>query len=376
MSRFIPWLGLAIGLSACATFAQTLTCAHRTTDGAIAIANLDDQIARTAGSAASIDLLLARSRFLGDYDALDAAIRLAEHHQGTGQDGLRAAQAHAAEHRFALAMEELTAAEHAGMEPARTDALRASILVASGHADAAIDMLQAQAANHPGYAAHSALAVAYAELGRYAQADAFYERALADLDTTSPFPYAWLYFARGVMWAEQAGDVRRGARFYAQALSCLPDFVAANVHMAEIEVARGELSMAAQRLQQVLRRSSEPEAMALFGVVHARMGATGVADEWIESARARYATLLQQHPLAFADHAAEFYLGAGDDAEHAWQLASQNLANRETRRALSLALRAALAAGHRVEADELLERARGRFGQAFTIRALLEPPRQ
>jgi hypothetical protein len=27
--------------------------------------------------------------------------------------------------------------------------------------------------------------------------------ALADLDTTSPFPYAWVLFARGVLWAEE-----------------------------------------------------------------------------------------------------------------------------------------------------------------------------
>jgi tetratricopeptide (TPR) repeat protein len=364
MKALIPRLGLVMGLMACDAFAHSLRCAqHSTTDSAIAIANLDDQIARVAGSTASIELLLARSRFLGDYDALGQAIGLAEHHPGSGEDWLRAAQAHAAEHRFALALEDLAAAERAGMHPARIEAARASILVASGHADAAIGWLEAQASSHPGYAAYSSLAIAYAELGRYARADALYARALADLDTTSPFPYAWLHFARGVMWAEQAGDPDRGARFYALALSCVPQFAAANIHMAEIDVARGDLPTAAQRLKQVLGRSPEPEAMALLGVIQIRMGHRAQGEALIEEAQARYTSLLHRHPLAFADHAAEFYLGPGNHAERAWQLAWQNLGNRETRRAFALAIEAAHRSGHSVQADELLKRARKRFGK-------------
>src|ERR1700681_3472704 len=54
-------------------------------------------------------------------------------------------------------------------------------------------------------------------------------------------------------------------------------------------------------------------------------------------AGAGFEALLARHPLAFADHAAEFYLGAGANPERAWVLAEQNLAARPTDRAFGLA---------------------------------------
>jgi hypothetical protein len=65
----------------------------------------------------------------------------------------------------------------------------------------------------------------------------------------------------------------------------------------------------------------------------------------IAAARQRFEALLARQPLAFADHAAEFYLGAGADPARAWLLAQQNLANRATDRAIALELRAAQATG-------------------------------
>ncbi len=52
-----------------------------------------------------------------------------------------------------------------------------------------------------------------------------------------------------------------------------------------------------------------------------------------------------RHPLAFADHAAERYLGPGADPGRAWVLAPQNLAARQTTRAFALAIAAACATG-------------------------------
>ncbi|MCY1020079.1 hypothetical protein [Pyxidicoccus sp. MSG2] len=62
--------------------------------------------------------------------------------------------------------------------------------------------------------------------------------------------------------------------------------------------------------------------------------------------------------LAFAEHAAEFYLGPGADAERAWVLAQQNLAGRQTDRALTLALEAARATGRQREVCALAARVR------------------
>lgn len=77
-------------------------------------------------------------------------------------------------------------------------------------------------------------------------------------------------------------------------------------------------------------------------------------------ARARFESLLERHPQALADHAAEFYLGPGEDPERAWILAQANLAVRATDCAVTLALPAAR------EACELLARLRTRSGAATT----------
>ena len=70
-------------------------------------------------------------------------------------------------------------------------------------------------------------------------------------------------------------------------------------------------------------------------------------------ARRRFEALLARHPAAFADHAAEFYLGPGRDPQRAWTWARANLSERGTRRAYELAIRAAEATGRAGEALNL-----------------------
>ena len=67
---------------------------------------------------------------------------------------------------------------------------------------------------------------------------------------------------------------------------------------------------------------------------------------------------MEQHPEAFADHAAEFWLAAGGDPEKALSLAQRNLEVRRTPRAYELVLQAALAAEETAVACDAAERAR------------------
>ena len=60
-----------------------------------------------------------------------------------------------------------------------------------------------------------------------------------------------------------------------------------------------------------------------------------------------FEALLEKHPLAFADHGAEFYAGSGNDARRALELARINVANRPTLRAFEQAHAIAIAAGDR-----------------------------
>jgi hypothetical protein len=140
------------------------------------------------------------------------------------------------------------------------------------------------------------------------------------------------------MWAEQAHDAPRGAPHLERALDYLPQFVAANLHLAEIETARGDTAAALGRLARIAD-SGDPEVLALLGRLHAAENPARGARE-IEVARTRFEALLARQPLAFADHAAEFYLGAGADADRAWHLATANYAERKTSRARELLDRA------------------------------------
>jgi len=316
-----------------------------TTNGPLALRNLDQLIEQQGSEPASLELLLLRMQFTADYRVLDRIEALTAEPPLDGPTRLRHAQARAAAHRFADALEELDRAERDGVPARLLQSRRASVLVATGHAAQALPALQDQAARRPGFATLCSLARAYAALGRLDAADTLYAQALRDLDTTSPFPYAAVAFARGQMWSEQGGDTGRGAELYRQALRAMPDYPAANVHLAEIEIANGELSAAGARLQRIAAASDEPEAVALLGALHVRQGRREAGRAEIAHARWRYEILLSAHPQAFADHAAEFYLGAGRDAKRAWYWASVNLRERQTRRAYALAIRAARAHG-------------------------------
>jgi tetratricopeptide (TPR) repeat protein len=325
-----------------------------TTTSAIAIANLDQQVRQAGNEAGVEELLLVRSRFLADYEALDRASALGEGRHATARELLLRARTRAAVHRFADALADVEAAESAGAKPDEIAALRASILVAMGRATEVIPLLEANLVRHSGFASRSALAVAYAAVGRIDDADRLYAEALSSLDTTLPFPYAWIYFARGSMWSEQGGDQARAELLYAQALKYVPEFVTANIHLAEIEALRGDNESAIELLENVVQSSHEPEARALLGALHFRTGDSERGSREIEEARTGYELLLSRDPLAFADHGAEFYLGPGRDPERAWVLAQQNLANRQTPRAAALAIKAAEASGHYADACALL----------------------
>ncbi|MGA8221293.1 MAG: DUF4331 family protein [Candidatus Acidiferrales bacterium] len=327
-----------------------------TTSSMIAIANLDQQIAQLRDEVGVEQLLLLRSRFLGDYDALGRASSLGEARSATARELLLRARTRSAVHRFADSLADLAAAQRAGANATDVAALHGSLLVATGHAADVIPQLEASLHTHPGFASRGALAGAYAAVGRFEDADRLYAEALGNLDTTLPFPYAWMWFARGLMWGEQAGDQARAEAMYRRAVYYLPEFVPANIHLAELEVARGDVRSAMARLERVVQLSNDPESLALLGVLHVRTGEPIRGAQEVAQARLRYESLLAAHPLAFSDHGAEFYLGPGSDPQRAWVLAQGNLANRQTERAAALAIKAAEASGHYLEASALLRK--------------------
>jgi tetratricopeptide (TPR) repeat protein len=311
--------------------------AATTTNGDVALANLDLLIAQHDEPAGAEDLLLTRSRFFADYDALRRAARLADEPAADATALVRRARVRAAVHRFSEALDDVRAAEAHGVAPADTLLLRASIASALARVQPLLPELESLARDTPSYAAFGALAAAYASVSRFQDADRAFQDALDRLDTTSPFPYAYLWFARGTMWAEQAHDPDRGESGLRRALDYLPGYVQANIHLAELEIAHGERDSAGRRLARIAG-SREPELLALLARL--RADAPDHAAPQVDAARARFDSLLGALPLAFADHAAEFYLAEGNDPERALVLARLNVSNRDTPRARDLLERA------------------------------------
>src|SRR5260221_7998274 len=145
MRRLRSWaLGLGVVLAACSgsKAASGVEVQYLTTAGAIAIENLDQQIAQRGDEAGIEELLLVRSRFLGDYEALDRASIIAEEGSKTAGALLRRARVRSAVHRFADALGDVAAAERAGASGDEILGRRPSCLVATGHAPVRVRELQ------------------------------------------------------------------------------------------------------------------------------------------------------------------------------------------------------------------------------------------
>jgi tetratricopeptide (TPR) repeat protein len=321
------------------------------TDGTIAAINL--QSARRGGWArfqqdrclpgvaeALLDLERFAAQFLGDLDALDRLERLAMQFSCV-DDSSRAALIQAAVastvHRFRDARTHLERAlllggarevierqwlaidQACGVRLDAVEASRRRIAAASGRLEDLVPF-----------------AAVLGDLERFAEADAIYRQALQVYDGVSPFPLAWVCFQLGMLWGElvPVPDPGLAAHWYRRAIELLPGYVGARVHLAEICMNRCQLG-AAQSLLHPTLASRDPEGRWRLADVLNAQGSAEAARVQLEAARLEFEVLLEKHPLAFADHAAEFYAGSGHNTPRALQLARDNVANRPTRRALA-----------------------------------------
>jgi tetratricopeptide (TPR) repeat protein len=193
-------------------------------------------------------------------------------------------------------------------------------------------------------------AVALGRLGRAAEGDRLFERAISLERAPTAFARAWRSFERGAMW-DRAGDSERARRHYRAALEVLPQHAHAAAHLASsLPPAEAEVI-----LQRVLEVGDDPELMASLADVR-DAHKPGSGDTLRREARRRYDTLVEQHPLAFADHAGWFYLAQGD-VDRAVEIAEKNLAARQVPEAFELCISAQLRANEPHEACDTADRA-------------------
>jgi len=112
--------------------------------------------------------------------------------------------------------------------------------------------------------------------------------------------------------------------------------VKARVHLSEILVGQEETGDAETLLRPALA-SRDPEVRWRLADLMVAQRRFEEAETQLDAARFGFDSLLRRYPLAFADHAAEFYAGSGNDCRRALELARTNAANRPTRRAVKQA---------------------------------------
>ncbi len=351
--------GLAVSQDAAVASSPELK-APRTTDGAVALGNFDTQIrgteallARSPTDAALgrrlVDMLLTRGQFRGtisDYERADTvAAMLVSAHPDSGDAHLARAATLGTFHLFAQSIQEADAAERAKAPSEGVLHVRATAFMAQGRFDEAEALGIWRDPNMLDVNGLATAAVLAGERGRAAESEALFDRARTSYRDVSPFPVAWFDFQRGWL-LERKGDRARAKLYFAEAHAALPAFAHAAVHLAAMETPdQGRLL-----LEPLLGKSDDPEVDAAYGDALRRLGRPDEAKPFVTRAKSRYEDLLAKHPEAFADHAAAFFLGIGQDPGRALVFAKLNADNRQTEAALELLLESALAAGKHEDA--------------------------
>ncbi len=347
----LSWTVLLSMLCACGPAAKDVSLMDelpsveiQTTHSEIALANLQSEIEAleamrrrgnptASGRSRLVDLYSLRVRYLGKYSDFSSMLDLADEAVAAEPTSpsayLLRAQVKVQLHRFDKALEDLNEAEEHGADPRAVDGRRYVIRVATG---AKTPPLVDAATFEQRFAG----ALALEANDDFVGADTLFVDALTHYRDVSPFVVASVAFARGVMWSERADRPDWGAILYEEALSKLPQYVTANIHLAEIEWNNGDIDAAIQRLEPLRSQTEDPELFGLLGELYADRDDVDRATAMIDRARRAYDALLTQYPLAFADHGAEFFMGPGNDPSRALELAKLNVANRPSNRAHEL----------------------------------------
>jgi tetratricopeptide (TPR) repeat protein len=251
-------------------------------------------------------------------------------------------------HGFAEARAHLAQAADRGAAPVAVQRLQLSIDQAYGHDLGRVLETRRRMATDSGRLEDLVpLGALLADLGEFDEADLTYQCALRAYQDVSPFAVAWVCFQLGVQY--------------------LPAYVKARVHLSEVYLADGRAQDAESLLVPALA-SGDPEVNWRLADVLTARGRTVESGVQMRRAHSGFGALLEKHPLAFADHGAEFYHGSGGDPAKALELAQLNLANRPTLRAFEQAYQMAVDAGEPQSAAQLRERGTARWGATVAFR--------
>lgn len=356
----------------------------QTTDGDIAVINLESARRRSwsrfyqdplrEGIAETVvEHEQLSVQFAGDLAALDRleflAKQLSQSDATSARTSLIQTQVASMMHRFAEARRHLEQAETRGAPEADVSHVRLGIDQACGtDLDRVLRERRQTVRKSDGIENQVALGGLLADLREFGDADRTYRQALRNYSDVSPFPVAWVCFQLGVLWGELVPEpqVTRAAEWYERALERLPGYTKARVHLAEIYLSSGRADDAESVLMPALS-SGDPEVYWRLADIMAVQGKD--TDAQMQAARSGFESVLERHPLAFADHGAEFYAGSGNDCRRALELALVNVANRPTLRAFEQAREMAVAAGEAKVVASLLGKATRHWGDTASFKS-------
>jgi tetratricopeptide (TPR) repeat protein len=352
-----------------------------TTDGEIAIVNLDSTRLRSwtrffqnpllPGIAESvIEHEQLTAQFVGDLSALDRLESLGKYlvqlDPASARTALIQAQIASMMHHFSDARRYLAQASIDDGLSAEVTRLQLNVDQACGVSlEEVLDKRRWIARKSGRLEDLVALGALLADLREFTDADQTYRQALRQYQDVSPFPVAWVYFQLGVLWGELLPEPNLpvAEQWYRQATSCLPRYVKARVHLAEIYSIWGRTGEAEALLVPAIS-SGDPEVRWRLADALFAEGERAEADAHLETARLEFESLLERHLLAFADHGAEFYAGSGNNPLRALELARVNVANRPTLRAFEQTYAIAVAAGEAEAAAQTIATATKCCGRA------------
>ena len=341
----------------------------RTTDPVTSLSGLDKRITRTEKRLRDhpelshiypelIAMITTRASVLGDPDDHGRAVELAEAYVAASPKGSRShitrARVRASLHRFDDASSDLALAVELGAHPSEIEDQLLTIAFARGQLDDAARRASALVEKAPSAGNLVLLATILDAIGKRQEAEEKFRAGLAALRSVSPLELSWLLFQWGRIY-EKSGELARARYLYEIAHARLPRYSAAASHLASILNASGDRERARTMLNALVADSSNPEYLGLLTGIERELGNDELADQLASRATAGFDALLSRFPTAFADHAARYFLGPGNNPTRAFALAKQDLAIRQTSESYALAIEAGLAAKASEEACDLAQ---------------------
>lgn len=190
-------------------------------------------------------------------------------------------------------------------------------------------------------------------MGRFDEARGLLGQALADRSSITPWMQASLLLQLGAIDL-QTGDWDAAERRFAEADRALPGWWLVQAHLGQMSAVKGDYQRAEALYRAALQGAERPTVMDALAALYHAMGRTGEAEALEAQTAAMWTARVRSHPDAYADHAFEAVLRAGD-AEQAGQLAALNYRSRPYGDGRIGLARAAEARGRLASARAILE---------------------